>query len=143
MRHDLVISKSVIINAENSKVWEALTNPEIIKEYLFGTKTVTDWQIGHKISFEGEYQGQVYKDHGYILENIPGEKLSYSYWSAFTELEDKPENYSTIIYSLNNSSNDKTEFTWTQKGFANEDGFKHSTDEMDAFLNQIKEIVER
>jgi len=143
MRHDLVVSKSIIIDAENSKVWEALTNPAIIKEYLYGTETITDWQIGHKIAFQGEYDGHQYKDHGFILENIPGKKLSYSYWSAFTGLEDIPENYSTVTYALNVLNNHQTEFTWEQKGFANEDGYKHSVNGMDAFLNQIKDIIER
>ena len=43
MRHDLVVSTCVEINAEPSKVWNVLTTPEIIKEYLFGTETITNW----------------------------------------------------------------------------------------------------
>ena len=143
MRHDLVISKSVIINCNAGKVWKALTDPEIIKEYLFGTQTTTDWKVGSKIIFEGEYHGHKYRDHGTVLENIPHKKISYSYWSGFSGLEDKPENYSTITYTLTEKGDNQTEFTWTQKGFANEEGYKHSSDGMDAFLNHIKEIAER
>lgn len=42
MRHDLIVSKSVIIHASQDNVWNAMTNPKIIKEYLFGTETITE-----------------------------------------------------------------------------------------------------
>ncbi len=42
MRQDLQVSESIVINADLAKVWDVLTNPEIIKEYLFGTETITD-----------------------------------------------------------------------------------------------------
>ena len=53
MRNDLIVSKSIIVNANNDKVWKALTNPEIIKEYLYGTETLTDWKVGSEIIFQG------------------------------------------------------------------------------------------
>ena len=69
--------------------------------------------------------------------------MSYAYWSAFTGLEDKPENYSTVTYDLESKDGKHTTFTWSQSGFANEDGQKHSQSGMTAFLKQIKEIAER
>ncbi len=143
MRHDLIVSKKIDINAPPSKVWKALTTPEIIKEYLFGTETVTDWKVGSEIIFQGEYEGQKYRDKGVILENVPNLLLSYSYWSGFSGLEDKPENYSRVTYGLINKDNNKTEFSWTQEGFANEEARKHSETGMQTFLEQIKGIVER
>ena len=100
MRHDLKVSNTIEINAESAAVWEALTNPELIKEYLYGTETVTDWKAGSEIIFQGEYQGQKYRDKGIIKEIVPGKFLSYTYWSGFTGLEDIPENYSLITYDL-------------------------------------------
>ena len=46
MRHDLEVSHTVEVNVPVSRMWEVLTQPEIIKEYLFGTETVTDWKPG-------------------------------------------------------------------------------------------------
>ncbi len=143
MRHDLIVSKSVIVNANQDKVWNALTNPEIIKEYLFGTETITDWKVGREIIFQGEYGGHKYRDHGVVVENIPNTKISYSYWSGFSGLEDKPENYSTVTYALTNKGINQTELTWIQKGYANEEGYKHSESGMDEFLGSIKRIIER
>lgn len=142
MRQDLIVSQSVDINAEPKQVWEALINPEIIKEYLFGTETITDWKVGSEIVFQGEYEGHKYRDHGIIKEIIPLELISYSYWSGFSGLEDKPENYSLITYTVEKNEN-STKFTWTQKGFASEEGHQHSKSGMEAFLQQIKGIIER
>lgn len=33
---------SVVINAPCQRVWDALTKPELVKEYFFGTNLVTD-----------------------------------------------------------------------------------------------------
>ncbi len=143
MRHDLLVSKSVDIHASPSKVWHALTTPAIISEYLYGTETITDWKVGSEIIFQGEYQGHKYKDKGRVVENEPERFLSYRYWSGFSGQEDKPENYSLVMYTLTPKVNNQTTITWTQKGFANEEGRQHSESGMDAFLESIKKIVER
>jgi len=146
MNKDLVVSQSIDVNASLVKVWDALTNPEIIKEYLFGTETVTDWKVGSEIIFQGTYgdnNEHSYRDKGVILENEPEKKLSYSYWSGFTGLEDKPENYATVTYTIDKKSDDVVTFTWEQKGFASEEGYQHSLTGMPAFLEQIKSIIER
>ncbi len=143
MRDDLIVSSSIEINTEPSKIWEALINPEIIKEYLFGTKTITDWKIGSGIIFQGEYQGQKYQDKGIIKEFKLNKKISYSYWSGFTGLDDKPENYSLITYDLEIIKDKKTKLTWTQKGFANERGYEHSKNGLKDLLAKIKAIAER
>ena len=143
MRNDLAVSSSIDINAQPAKVWQALTTPEIIKEYLYGTETVTDWKVGSEIIFQGDYQGHKYRDKGVIQSSIPNELFSYTYWSGFSGLEDKPENYSLVTYRLKQVDNNQTRFTWEQKGFANEEGYKHSVNGMPEFLQKIKEIVER
>lgn len=143
MRHDLSNVKSILIQAEPAKVWRCVTNPETIATFLFGTQTITDWKVGSAIIFKGEYKGQSYSDHGVILENIPLKKLSYSYWTAFSGLEDKPENYSVVTYTLVEKEQGITEFSWRQKGFANEDGLRHSQQGLPILLEQIKAIAER
>ena len=39
------------IDASADKVWTALTDPETIKKYMFGTTVVADWKDGGKIAF--------------------------------------------------------------------------------------------
>ena len=143
MRQDLIVSESVDINASPERIWEVLTNPEIIKEYLIGTNTVTDWKPGSDIFFRGEYQGITYEDKGKILKNDPLKTISYSYWSGFSGLEDKPENYSECSYKIESRAPNTSQLTWTQKGFGSEEGYNHSKSGMEAFMRQIKEIAER
>ena len=51
----------ITIHASISKVRDALTNPEILKQYFFGTDTITDWKPGSPIKFKGEWQGNATK----------------------------------------------------------------------------------
>ena len=143
MNLNLQVAESVVINADLAKLWEVLTNPEIIKEYLFGTETITDWKVGSDIVFQGEYQGHKYRDHGVIKENIFHKRITYSYWSGFSGLEDKPENYSMVSYELAPMDNNHIIFTWRQKGYPDEERQMHSQGGMKAFLDQIKAIAER
>ena len=146
MNDDLIVTGSTEVNADVSKVWKSLTNPAIIKEYLFGTETITDWKVGSEVIFQGvygEHGEHSYRDRGIVMENVLHERLSYTYWSGFSGLEDKPENYSLVTYTLVPLSNGHTEFTWTQEGYANQEGYEHAQSGMKAFLEQIKGIMER
>lgn len=142
LNQNLEVSKSVVIDSNIGRVWKVLTDPELIKEYLYGTETITDWKTGSEIVFQGEYQGHKYRDHGKILTNTHEKEISYSYWSGFSGLEDKPENYSTVTYRLI-SIQGKTELTWQQKGYADSEKQKHSEIGLPALLEQIKLISER
>jgi len=142
MNRELKVSKSIEISSSAEKVWNALTNPEKIKVYLFGTETITDWKIGSTIIFQGEYDGHKYKDKGNVLKNIENEILEYDYWSGFSGLEDTSENYSIVTYQIEKVSGDKVKLTWTQEGFANEEGKQHSEKGLPAMLEQIKKLVE-
>lgn len=143
MRNDLSVSGTVIIDTGIDKVWNGLTRPEIIREYLFGTETLIDWKVGSEIIFQGEFQGQKYRDKGIVREFFPCEKISYLYWSAFSGTEDKPENYSLVTYLLEKSGESKTKLTWIMEGFANEKAYEHSSSGMQSFLNSVKDVIER
>jgi uncharacterized protein YndB with AHSA1/START domain len=91
---------AITLNAPAAKVWEHLTRPELVKEYFFGTELETDWKPGSPITFRGTWQGKTYEDKGKVLEFRPHERLSYLYWSSFSGLPDRPENYQTITIEL-------------------------------------------
>src|ERR1700685_1290762 len=115
MNHDLVVSESIDINRPVADIWNTMTNPKIIKEYLFGTETITNWEVGSGIVFQGEYGDNneyYYRDKGVITENIKHKQLSYTYWSGFSGLEDKPENYSLVTYTLTEKGPDCTNLRW-------------------------------
>ena len=142
MNKNLKVSKSIEINASAEDVWDALINPEKIKIYLFGTKTITDWKVGSPIIFQGEFDGHKYKDKGNVLEVVKYEMLKYNYWSGFSGLEDTLDNYAIITYKIEKGTNNNVTFTWTQEGFANEERQQHSENGLFGILEQIKTLIE-
>ena len=142
MNKNLKVSKSIEVNSSADKIWDTLTNPEKIKIYLFGTETITDWKIGSSIIFQGEYDGNKYKDKGNVLENVKNETLKYNYWSGFSGLEDKPDNYYIVVYHIENISDNRLKFTWTQEGFSNEERKCHTEQSLNGILEQIKKLTE-
>jgi len=96
-------SASVDIHAPLAGVWDAITNPEIVKQYFFGTNLVTDWTVGSPLFFRGEWQGKSYEDRGTVMSFEPMKSLSYNYWSCFSGLEDKPEARQIIRFDLTHS----------------------------------------
>ncbi len=136
------VEKTIEIKAGKQKVWEGLTNPDIIKQYMFGTETICDWKEGSEIIFQGNYEGTSYKDKGIIQKIIPQEFLQYTYLSSFSGLEDKPENYHLITYKLNKADK-KTLLTVRQENIQSEEARDHSSKNWEFVLLKIKEIVEQ
>ena len=132
---------SIDINASAIKVWEALTTPELIKEYFFGTDAISDWKVGSSIIFKGEWQGKTYEDKGTILEVVPGKLLKYTYWSSLSGLQDDQENYLDITYELT-ESNDSTILTITQENIPDENTKEHTEDNWKKVLTDLKNLLE-
>lgn len=55
MNKNLELSKTLKINASIERIWNAITHPEKIKKYFFGTEIITDWKVGNSIVFQGEF----------------------------------------------------------------------------------------
>lgn len=128
------------IKAPIEKVWDALTNAAIVKQYFFGSNQETDWKVGSPIYFRGEYEGKSYEDKGVVQEYVPNKKLSYSYLSSWNELEDKPENYLLVQYEVKKIP-EGTELTITQSNY-DEEKAKHSAGNWKMVIDGLKKIVE-
>jgi uncharacterized protein YndB with AHSA1/START domain len=143
MNNQLNFTKSVMIQAPVAEVWKALTTPSLIKEYLFGTETITDWKKGSPIIFQGVWENKPYMDKGVILDIVPEKLIRYSYWSSFSGLEDVPENYSNIRYELSPAQAGSTTFTLTQEGFQTPEARDHSASNWSQLLEGIKSVAEK
>ena len=141
---DYTAKASATINAPVEKVWEALTDPKLVKEWLFGTDmTVTAWEVGGQITYAGVWEGKPYQDKGVILEIVPQSLLVSSYWSAFSGLPDSPENYQRVIYALAGEGVGKTRVEITQEGSKTAEGAKHSEDNWNKVLGSMKTLLEK
>lgn len=135
-------SASLVINASPERVWEALTLPEQVKEYFFGTDLVTDWQIGQPIYFRGEWQGKKYEDKGTVLEFEKPLSLSYNYWSSMSGIADQSDLYQILRYTLEPEA-DATRVTITQSNVATQDSADHSAQNWQGVLEALKKFLEK
>jgi uncharacterized protein YndB with AHSA1/START domain len=129
------------IRAPRSKVWRALTDPEQIRKYMFGSMVETDWKPGSRITWKGEYEGKKYQDKGEILEVEPEHRLKLTHFSPMSGDEDAPENYHTLVYELEESDG-KTHVSLSQDNNKSEEAAEHSRANWDKMLSGLKEVVE-
>ena len=132
---------STTINAPASRVWEALTKPELIKKYMFGTDVISDWKVGSPIVYKGDWQGKPFEDKGQILAFEPEKLLVSTHWSPLSGVPDLPENYHTVTYRLSESDG-KTEVTIHQDKNAREEEKADSEANWKAILDGLKKLLE-
>jgi uncharacterized protein YndB with AHSA1/START domain len=138
---DLIATACVTVDAPVTKVWEALVNPDAIKQYMFGTNVATDWQEGSPITWKGEWQGKSYEDKGVLLKVEPERTLQYSHFSPLAGLPDKPENYHTVTIELSDNGG-QTEVSLSQDNNPTEEAREHSEKNWEMMLAGLKEFLE-
>jgi uncharacterized protein YndB with AHSA1/START domain len=138
----LVARQSIVIQAPPARVWKALTDPALIKEYLFGTKVSSDWKAGSQIRYRGVWEGKSYEDKGIVLKAEPRKVLESTYWSSMSGLPDVPENYKVVRYELTPEQGG-TRLTVTQDNNATEAERDHSERNWKMVLEGLKELVEK
>jgi uncharacterized protein YndB with AHSA1/START domain len=136
-----VSTVSITIAAPAAKVWEAVTKPELIKQYLYGTEVTTDWQVGSPITYKGVWQGKPYEDKGKVLQVEPGKLLVSTFWSSLSGDPDIPENYKTVSYELS-VVGAGTKLTIIQDNNANQVEASHSEQNWNMVLEGIKRLLE-
>lgn len=141
MNSKLIAEASTTIKAPASKVWDALINPKLVKQYFYGTEVVSDWKVGSKIAFKGEWEGKPYEDKGKILVFDPEKKLQYTYLSSFSGLPDKPENYGIVTFDLK-TKDDSTQVTLSQSNFEDEAARLQSVENWKGVLGELKKFLE-
>jgi uncharacterized protein YndB with AHSA1/START domain len=141
MMNTFATEASIVINAPASKVWEALTNPTMVKQYLFGTEVKSDWKKGSPITYTGEWEGKKYEDKGTILEVEPEKYLLSTYWSSMSGTEDKPENYQKVGYRLT-PEGEGTKLTITQENAKSQEAADHSKKNWEMVLGSLKKLLE-
>ena len=132
---------SIIINASLANVWKTLTDPELVRQYLFGTNVFTDWKKGSQIRWTGIWEDKKYEDKGQIIEVVFEKLIIYTYWSSMSGLEDKKENYATVSYILD-GQNGKVKLTITQDNIKTKESKEHSESSWTMVGNSLKKVAE-
>lgn len=137
-----VARQSAFIRAPATKVWDALTDPQMIRQYLFGTEAISDWKVGSPIIYRGVWEGRSYEDKGTVLRAVPGKLLETTFWSSLSGQADMPENYKKVRYELT-AEKGGTLLTLTQDNNVTEEEKNHSEENWRKVLEGLKRLVEK
>ena len=141
MDNHSVAKVSTTIHAPASKVWDAITKPELIKQYLFGTDVISDWKVGSSIIYKGEWEGKPFEDKGTILEMEPRKSLVSTHWSPMSGVPDTPENYHKVSYQLLEKDG-TTEVTITQDNNSSKEEQEQNANFWKMVLDGMKKLLE-
>lgn len=134
------ISK-ITIDAPAFQVWQALTQPELVKQWQYASDLSTDWQIGSPILFRNEWDGNVYEQKGIVLAVKHHQLIQYTLFAPRPGLEDKPENYFTMTYSLEEMDGETT-LTITQDDPREQVQQEQAEESDNGILDGLKKLVE-
>ena len=138
---NLIANASVVIGAPVEKVWDALVNPATIKQYMFGTNVVSNWEEGSPIVWKGVWEGKAYEDKGVILRLEPERMIQYSHFSPLSGLADTPENHHTVTVELT-ADGRQTNVHLSQDNNPNEEARQHSEQNWEMMLAGLKKLLE-
>ena len=142
MTGNFIASSTITIHASADRVWSVITDPQAIKEFMFGTDVLTDWTVGGPIAWRGTWQGKEYEDKGTVLEFEPGKRLVNTHFSPLSGQDDAPENYHTLTWTLE-PEDGITKLTLAQDNNASPDEAAHSKGMWDSLVESVKNIAER
>jgi uncharacterized protein YndB with AHSA1/START domain len=136
-------STSLEIDAPPQRVWETLTEPELVARYMHGTAVDTDWTVGSPIVWRGEWQGRRYEDKGEVLAFEPPRRLAVTHWSPLTGDADEPANYHHVTYELEPRDGDRTALTLTHGNSPSQDAADSMvTSGWEPMLQEMRKVAE-
>jgi len=142
MNDEFIAYAEVQINAPAAEVWDALVNPEKIKQYMFGTDVVTSWKENDTILWQGIWEGKPYQDKGFILKIVRGKFLQYSHFSPLSGMPDEIENYHTLTFELTQKDL-CTAIKLSQDKNNSREEKEHSEQMYKMMLGGIKNLIEK
>jgi uncharacterized protein YndB with AHSA1/START domain len=107
---DTTINKSIDIKAPASTIWNVLTNPVLMKQWIIDSEIniSSEWKLGSPILMQGDLHGLPFENKGTILQWEPGKIFAYSYWTSLSQHDDIPEHYVLISFRLSPAASNTT-----------------------------------
>jgi uncharacterized protein YndB with AHSA1/START domain len=142
---ELLIRKSIEVQAPIETLWKVLTDSGFIKQYMFGCIAETDWKPGSPLLWKGAADGKLYVK-GSVVSIDPPHRLEYTVFDPNSQEADVPSNYLTMTYTLKERNDQASALEITQGDFTKvENGqkrYEDSTSGGDSILTEIKKLAE-
>jgi uncharacterized protein YndB with AHSA1/START domain len=139
------ILKSIRIDASVIAVWEALTQPELMKSWMADSEMeiVTTWDVSTPIVINVQEVSPKtsFKNSGLVLQFVKEHVLEYSHLSSLSQLPDQDENYTIITFTLQQEEN-QTLLKVNLSNFPTESIYKHIDFYWTITLDVLKWFVE-
>jgi len=132
----------VDILAPARKVWLALTVPDLVRQWQYGSHLSTTWEPGTPIVFRNEWDGQVFEQKGTVIEFTPVSRLKYSLFVPRPDLQDIPEHHFFMTYELTESDEATSLLVRQEDPRPSPPGESPGGDEGPDVLSLLKELVE-
>jgi uncharacterized protein YndB with AHSA1/START domain len=85
------------------KLWHALTDGALTRQYWYGRRIESDWKVGSTVTFWYEAEsGEAVSDRGIVLESDPPRRLSYTWHVEFVD-ELRDEHPSRVTFEIERS----------------------------------------
>ena len=138
------IEKRVMIEAATPKVWEYLTAPALMTQWMgdpeMRIEILTDWKAGSPFVIKG-FHHVPFENKGTIILFEPENIFQYNYLSSLSNLKDLPENYTIITFSLV-PKNDQTELRVEAENFPTFEIYKHWDFYWNGTIHILKRVIE-
>jgi uncharacterized protein YndB with AHSA1/START domain len=96
---ELVIRKTVKVEAPLATLWKVLTDNEFIPQYMFGCYAESDWKPGSPLLWKGAADQKLYVK-GHVVAIDAPRHLEYTVIDPNSDIADIPENYLKMTYDL-------------------------------------------
>jgi uncharacterized protein YndB with AHSA1/START domain len=135
------IEKRILIHASPSEIWDYLTVPALMKEWMGDEEMeidlISDWKVGGSFVIKGFHHVQ-FENRGTILQFDPGSVFRFEYLSSMSDLEDEARNYTTISFYLTPKKGG-TELRIEASSFPTFEIYKH----LEFYWNGTLKIIKR
>lgn len=138
------VQEIVEINAPVATVWQYLTTPTLVKEWIaepeMEIEIFSDWKVGSLIIIKG-FHHISFENKGVILQFKRNKVLQYSHLSSLSRLPDSIENYSIITFQLE-AKRARSLLKLNIRNFPTETIFKHLDFYWKTTVGLIKKKIE-
>jgi uncharacterized protein YndB with AHSA1/START domain len=138
----LVATAGVEVAADADRVWRALTEPDLVSQYMMGSRVESDYRPGSPITWSGEWEGRAYQDKGEVLEVEPGRVLAVTHYSPLAGDADVPESYHRLRYELEPQGRG-TRVRLTQDGCRSPEQVEQFSQTWQGMLEGLKRVAEQ